>query len=72
MIFPLKPFYKCAGYKLKSILEVGSKVRSSIEDPFGLKNLVGKRSFWVTHHRSRYDHCIGTCECYCLVSSLVF
>jgi len=59
-------------YKLKSILEVGSKVRSSIEDPFRQVNLVGKRSCWVTRQRSRYDHCIGTCECYYLVSSFVF
>jgi hypothetical protein len=59
-------------YKLKSILDVGSKVRSSIEDPFREVNLVGKRSCWVTRQRSRYDHCIGTCECYYLVSSFVF
>jgi hypothetical protein len=35
-------------------------------------SLVGKCSCWVTRQRSRYDHCIGTCECYYLVSSFVF
>jgi hypothetical protein len=32
----------------KSILEVGSKIKDSIEDPFRYENLVGKRSCWVT------------------------
>jgi hypothetical protein len=36
------------------------------------RDLVGKLSCWVTRQRARYDHCIGTCECYYLVSSFVF
>jgi hypothetical protein len=58
--------------KLKSVLGVGPKVKDSIEDPF-------RQETWLRGVRVGLDireqgttTASGVCECYYLVSSLVF
>jgi hypothetical protein len=57
---------------LKSILGRSPKVKESIEDPFQVGDLAGRRSRWVTCQSAIYDRYIWVCECYYLRTSFVF
>jgi hypothetical protein len=62
----------CTTVRMKSILGVGLKVKESIEEPFQIRDLVGKRSRWASCQSEMYDYCIRVCEYECLVTSFVF
>jgi hypothetical protein len=66
--------FKCvvAVLQLKSILEVSSKVRNSIEDPFSRRTWLGSVRVGLHVRDQDTTTASGICECYCLVSSYVF
>jgi hypothetical protein len=61
-----------AALNLKFILGVGPKVKDSIEDPFRLETWLGGVCVRIHVRVQGTTTTSGVCECYYLISSLVF